>query len=91
MFLLVKPRETFDTGPSKFLKDGIERRDKLDTRGFTNEIDFLFLLVKPRVLNLSRRSILVLVLANFSRMVSNVVISWVLAVLLMKLSFCFHW
>ena len=42
---------------NRFVGIGIERRDKLDNRGFINEIEFLFSLVKPRVLNLSRRSI----------------------------------
>ena len=36
------PEHLFDVGI------GIERRDKLDTRGFTNEIAFLVSLVKPR-------------------------------------------
>ena len=35
----------------------IERRDKLNPRGFTNEIHFSSSLVNPPVTNLSRRSI----------------------------------
>ena len=44
----------------EFSRTSIERRDKLSTRGFTNENKNSISLVKPRVPNLSRRSILVL-------------------------------
>ena len=69
-------------------QNGVGRRDKLGPRGFTKAIEFFFLFSK------SPRNELIttfdnIPLVNMRGRVSNVVISWVLAVLLMGLSFLF--